>query len=280
MKVLIVGAYGQLGSEVSKKLSLSYEIVQLGSKELDIGNEERVLEVIKSIRPVYIVNCAAYNNVNQAEVCKELARYVNEIGVYNLAKASELVQATLVHISTDYVFNGEKRVPYVETDIAEPINAYGLTKYNGEQFVQDICQRYIIIRTAWLYSQKENNFVHTVMKIGQEKKQLRVINDHIGSPTNVEELANVIEQLMSKGGQGIYHCSGNGMCSWYEFAKKIIQLSNIDCFVEPISAREYKELAPKPAFSVLRNLKLEETIGDPMKNWEDSLETFFAKYRK
>lgn len=277
MKILVAGAYGQLGNSVVKKMSSTHEVFAFSSKQLDIGNELQVLEVIKEIRPTFIINCAAYNNVNQAETYVNEARYVNQIGAYNLAKAAELIQATLIHISTDYVFDGEKKQPYLEEDIPNPINIYGITKYRGEQLIQEVCSRYMIIRTSWLYSDKNNNFPHTIMRLAKEREMLNVICDHIGTPTNTEELAGVIERLIYYNGQGIYHCSGNGMCSWYEFAKKIVELANIQCEIQPISAIDYKEPAKKPNYSVLDKKKLEDTIGYTMKEWQEALTIYFNK---
>lgn len=277
MKILVAGAYGQLGSSVVKKMSSAHEVFAFSSKQLDIGNELQVLEVIKEIRPAFIINCAAYNNVNQAETYVNEAKYVNQIGAYNLAKAAELIQAKLIHISTDYVFDGEKKQPYIEEDIPNPINIYGITKYRGEQLIQEVCSRYMIIRTSWLYSDKNNNFPHAIMRLAKEREMLNVICDHIGTPTNTEELADAIERLIYYDGQGIYHCSGNGMCSWYEFAKKIVELANIQCEIRPISAIDYKEPAKKPNYSVLDKKKLEDTIGCTMKEWQEALTIYFNK---
>lgn len=277
MKILVVGAYGQLGSSVVKKMSSAHEVFAFGSKQLDIGNEEQVFEIVKKIRPACIINCAAYNNVNQAELHVDEARYVNEIGPYNLAKVAELMQATLIHISTDYVFDGEKNTPYIEVDATNPINIYGITKLKGEELIKEVCSRYIIIRTSWLYSEKNNNFPHTIMKLAKEKAMLKVVCDHVGTPTNTEELARVIERLIFVGGQGTYHCSGNGVCSWYEFAKKITELAGIECNIQPILAKEYNEIARKPAYSVLDNKKIERTTGYIMRDWKETLEDFLKR---
>lgn len=280
MKVVITGTNGQLGNLLLKRLSSNYEIVGLNSRQLDIGQEAQVFEAISSIKPQYIINCAAYNNVNQAEINISDAKYVNELGVYNLARAAELVKATLVHISTDYVFDGQKRQPYVEEDIPHPLNMYGITKYSGEKLAQQVCSRCLIIRTSWLYSEKTNNFVHTIMKLATERNTVKVISDHVGTPTNAEELAEIIEQLIENNATGLYHASGGGVCSWYDFARKIIDLANISCDIQPISYKDYKELAVKPCYSVLSKDKLEKEINYKVANWQETLEKYFASDKK
>lgn len=277
MRILVAGAYGQLGTSIVRKMSPIHEVFAFGSKKLDVGNEEQVLETVRRIKPTYIINCAAYNNVNQAEAYVKEAEYVNQIGAYNLAKAAELIQATLIHISTDYVFDGEKKYPYVEEDTANPLNIYGITKYRGEQLIQEVCRKYMIIRTSWLYSDKSNNFPNTIMKLAKEKEKLNVICDHIGTPTNTEELSEVIAKLIYFGGQGIYHCSGNGMCSWYDFAKKTVELAGLKCEILPIYAKDYKEVARKPSYSVLDKKKLQHTIEYTMKDWQEALTIYFNK---
>ena len=275
MKILVTGAYGQLGTSIVKKMSSHYEIFAYGSKQLDIRNENQTLQIVREIKPTYIINCAAYNNVNQAEVCINEARAVNEIGAYNLGKAAEYVKATLVHISTDYVFDGEKKSPYVEEDTPNPLNVYGLSKYKGEQLIQEVCSRYIIVRTSWLYSEKENNFPHTILRLAKQKDNLNVVADHFRTPSNTEELAAAIEKLIYNGAYGLYNCSGNGVCSWYEFARKTIELAGVQCNIQPIDAKDYKELAQKPSYSVLDNSKVQKLLGYSMKEWEEALESYF-----
>lgn len=279
MKIAVIGANGQLGSWVLRKLALEHEVVGLNSKQLDIGKEEQVTKVLTRIKPQYIINCAAYNNVNQAEVEVSAAKYVNELGVYHLAQVAKQLKATLIHISTDYVFDGKKGMPYWEEDQPNPLNIYGITKYSGERLIQEICQKYMIIRTSWLYSEKPNNFVHTILNKARQQTELKVINDHFGTPTLAEDLAEVIRQLIHHEGQGIYHASGNGECSWYEFAESILKFSGIKCQIEPISYKAYPELAQKPVYSVLDNKRLREGIGDTMGEWQDTLEKFMKAYK-
>lgn len=275
MKILVTGAHGQLGTAIVRKMSSKHQVFAFGSKQLDIRSEEQVLQATREIMPTYIINCAAYNNVNQAEIYSDEARAVNEIGVHNLAKAAELINATLVHISTDYIFDGEKKKPYTEEDIPNPLNVYGASKYRGELFIQDICSKYIIVRTSWLYSEKENNFPHTILKLAKEKYNLNIVSDHIGTPSNTEELAEAIQRLIDNGIYGIYNCSGNGKCSWYEFARKTVELAGISCNIQPIKAKDYKELAKKPVYSVLDNAKIQSVLGYSMKEWEQALEEYF-----
>lgn len=277
MKILVAGAYGQLGTSIVRRISSQHQVFAYSSQQLDIRSEEQVLQIVREIKPTIIINCAAYNNVNQAELYTNEAKLVNEVGAYNLAKAAEFIQATLIHISTDYVFDGNKKSPYVEEDIPNPLNIYGMTKYRGEQLIQDICSRYIIIRTSWLYSEKNNNFVHTILRLVKEKERLNIISDHLGTPTYTEELAEAIERLIHEGANGLYHCSGNGFCSWYDFAREIVRLAKIECDIQPISALDYQELAKKPSYSVLDKSKFEKTTGYQMKEWQETLKLYFRK---
>lgn len=275
MKILVTGAQGQLGTAIVRKLSGRFQIEAFNSRQLDISDEKQVLQIITQIKPAYIINCAAYNNVNQAELHSDKAIAVNELGVYHLAKAAELMGAVLIHISTDYIFDGQKKSPYIEEDMPNPLNVYGMSKYKGELLIQEMCSKYIILRTSWLYSEKENNFPHAILRLAKEKNHLKVISDHIGTPSNTEELARVIQELIEDGVYGIYNCSGNGQCSWYEFAKKTMELAGINCNIQPIKAMEYKEPAKKPAYSVLDNTKIQKVLGFSIRQWEEALEWYF-----
>lgn len=279
MKIVVTGAAGQLGTSVVKRLRLENQVYAYDSRQLDITNEQLVYKVLEEIRPTHIINCAAYNNVNKAEQDIKEADSINEMGTYNLAKGAEAFKATLIHISTDYVFDGEKKQPYIEEDIPNPLNVYGKSKYRGELHVMKECTRYMIIRTSWLYSYKSNNFLSTILRLAKERESIDVICDHYGTPTFTEELAIMIEKLIEVGGQGLYHCSGQGSCTWYEFAKEIVKLAKIDCEVRPILAKDYKEKARKPSYSVLDNAKIEDETGFYMKPWQETLTDFFKFYK-
>lgn len=272
MKILITGAKGQLGKILTQKYSMDTDIYSFGSAELDITNQKKVSSILREIRPTTIINCASYTQVDQAEIMQGEVQRINEMGVKNLATACSEIDAKLVQISTDYIFDGAKGVPYIETDTPNPLNVYGKTKWIGEQIVEEICEQHLIIRTAWLYSYEENNFVNTICKLAKERHSLSVVDDQIGTPTNAYELANVIQMLVNEKAHGRYHCSGKGMCSWYEFAKRIVKLYNIPCEIEKISSSDYKQKAKRPKYSVLDNYALRHTLGDPMRYWEDALE--------
>lgn len=281
-KLLIVGYNGQLGLEVTRiaEGKNNIEIVKQSSKDLDITKGLQVLSCIRNIEPNIIINCAAYTNVDQAEEDYEKAFQVNALGPRNLAIAAEAVGAKLVHISTDYVFDGngvivnDKAMPYREYDVPKPINVYGKTKLLGENYVRDFCSRYFIIRTAWLYGENGSNFVKTIIKAAKEKGRLQVVNDQLGNPTNAEDLAKHIIKIALTEDYGIYHCTGNGIASWYDFACKIVEYTGIDCVVEPVTSEQYARKAKRPSYSCLDNMMLRSTIGDNMRNWEEALFDF------
>lgn len=285
---MLIGYSGQLGSEIIKiindrKSFLQHEnfvFIKVNSSKLDIVNKDSVLSYINDTKPNIIINCAAYTNVDQAEEDYEKAFQVNSLGARNLAIAAESVGAKLIHISTDYVFDGkgvivnDKKVPYREYDIPNPINVYGKTKLLGENYVREFCSRYFIIRTSWLYGENGNNFVKTILKLAKEKGKLQVVNDQIGNPTNAEDLAIHILKIAFTDEYGIYHCTGNGIASWYDFACKIVEYAGIDCIVEPVTSEQFVRKAKRPSYSCLDNMMLRNTIGDRMRNWEEALYDF------
>jgi dTDP-4-dehydrorhamnose reductase len=275
VKILITGALGQLGSMLEYKLKESHEVYGFSSSTLDITNRNKVFSIIKDSAPQIVINCASYNKVDDAERYKEVAREINEIGTLNLASVTQEIGATIIHISTDYVFDGTKKTSYIEEDAPNPLNYYGYTKYQSEQIVKEACSQYILLRTSWLYSNHNRNFVNTISQLAKDRGRIKVVDDQIGSPTNVCEAADTIKRLIDNNCRGIYHCSGNGECSWYQFAEKIVELAHIPCQLEKITSKEYAQLASRPKYSVLDNYNLRNTIGDKMKNWEESLEEFF-----
>jgi dTDP-4-dehydrorhamnose reductase len=297
MEVVIIGLTGQLGFEISRILenkmshnnSLEKEKIGLTkfcSEELDITNIDIVLKRISQIKPQVIINCAAYTNVDKAEEDYEKAFQVNALGPRNLAIAAEAVGAKLIHISTDYVFDGKgvnasgEKAPYREYDIPNPINVYGKTKLLGENYVREFCSKYFIIRTSWLYGENGNNFVKTIIRAAREKGKLQVVNDQFGNPTNAEDLAEHIYKIAFTDEYGIYHCTGNSICSWYDFACKIVQYAGIDCDIEPVSSEKYVTKAMRPSYSCLDNMMLRNTSGDTMRNWEEALYDFIKNRLK
>lgn len=287
MKILITGAKGQLGTEIAKCFERGFtelgtpdvlkdknELRLVDIDELDISDITAVTELITREKFDAVINCAAYTNVNKCETERELAFKANAIGPRNLAIAAEKAGAKLVHVSTDYVFAGNGTVPYVEWDICAPQSAYGKTKYLGEEYVKQFSSRYFIVRTAWLYGYYGGNFVKTMRKIATEKGACKVVCDQRGNPTNAADLAHHILKLLTTEEYGVYHGTGTGECSWFEFTQKIVEFSNIDATVSPCTTEEFPTPAKRPAYSSLENMMFKATVGDEFRPWEEALQCF------
>ncbi len=292
MKIVITGSKGQVASQlidiIDKGRSeigeipqeiIKAEIIGKDSRELDITNFKNVKSFIEKSKPDIVINASAYTNVDECEINKDKAFKVNALGARNLAIACENVGAKLVHISTDYVFSGEGDRPVKEYEGTSPQSIYGKSKDMGEEFVRSFSSKYFIVRPSWVYGYKGENFVYTIIKAAKEKGNLVVVNDQIGSPTNVEDLVHHILKLITTEEYGVYHCSGHGQCSWYDFACKIIELAKIPCEVKPCSTDEYLRIANRPRYSSLDNMMLRCTIGDEMRNWEEALKTFIENIK-
>ena len=290
MKILVTGAKGQLGREICECFERGYtelgcpdvlkkknEIYPIDIDSLDISKLPDVLSLFESERFDAVINCAAFTNVNLCETERELAFKANAIGPRNLAIASERIGAKLIHVSTDYVFRGDGSKPYVEWDLCEPQSAYGSSKYLGEEYIKEFSTKYFIVRTAWLYGYYGNNFVKTMMKIAREKGACRVVCDQRGNPTNAADLAHHLIKLLETEEYGIYHGTGEGECSWYEFTKEIVALSGIDATVSPCTTEEYPTPAKRPAYSSLENMMFKATVGNEFRPWQDALKTFIEK---
>ena len=280
MKILITGANGMLASSVRKRLADGNELICTDVADLDITDLEAVKKKVAEIKPEYIINCAAYTAVDKAEDNYDIADKINGDGPRNLAIAAKNENATLIHISTDYVFNGELDVSkaYSEDDEVGPVTVYGKTKLHGEEGVKENTDKYYIFRTAWLYGDG-NNFVRTMLKLGKTKDELNVVADQHGSPTYAEDLANIIaEAIEKKIPYGIYHTTNQEFTTWYDFTKKIFELANISCKVNPVSTEKYIELmnikqAKRPFNSQLSKEKiLAQGISIP--DWEDGLKRY------
>lgn len=276
MNILITGCNGQLGSEIRllEDNFPQYTFFNTDKDELDITNQLAVDDFVNRNEIDGIVNCAAYTAVDKAETDQKLCTALNTEAPVYMAAAIEKRGGWMIHVSTDYVFNGKKHTPYVETDTPCPDSVYGSTKLAGEFGVSKFCKKTMIVRTAWLYSGFGNNFVKTMMRLGREKAELGVVFDQIGTPTYARDLAVAIFTAIEKGvNPGVYHFSNEGVCSWYDFTKAIHRIAGITtCNVKPLHTSEYQTPATRPAYSVLDKTKIKETYGIEIPYWENSLE--------
>lgn len=281
MNILITGCNGQLGNELQllEENYPQHTFFNTDIKELDITNQDDIANYVISHRIDGIVNCAAYTAVDKAESNAELCELLNSSAPVFLAKAIEKCGGWMIQISTDYVFDGTNHVPYVETDPVCPNSIYGRTKLEGEVAVLKACKQSVIIRTAWLYSTFGSNFVKTMIRLGQERDELGVIFDQIGTPTYAHDLALAIMTIIDKGIiPGTYHFSNEGAISWYDFAKAIHRIAGIeDCRIRPLHTVEYPTPAARPHYSVLDKTKIKETYQIEIPYWEESLRECIAK---
>ena len=276
MNILVTGSNGQLGNEI-RVLAADNErdtFFFTDVEELDITNKTAILEFAQDKRIDMIINCAAYTAVDRAETDEPLARLINALAVLNLGEVASETGARIVHVSTDYVFDGKAFVPYRESDEPNPVSAYGRTKLEGEQLLQQACAEAVIIRTAWLYSEYGNNFVKTMLRLGSERESLRVVYDQVGSPTYALDLARAIMKIVEtdKWVPGVYHFTNEGVCSWYDFTVAIHGLAGIECDVEPVRSEQYPTPTERPHYSVLDKQKIKETYGVAVPHWHDGLQ--------
>jgi dTDP-4-dehydrorhamnose reductase len=277
LKILVTGSEGQLGSDLLKILPERHEVLGCDIQDWDITDLRIALENVERIRPDVIVNAAAYTDVDGCELNPDLAYRVNTLGAHNLAIAGRKVGAVMVHVSTDFVFDGKKGSPYLEFDPPHPLSVYGKSKLASEQWVAAVLSTYFIVRTAWLYGRRGKNFVKTILRLAEEKEVLRVVDDQIGSPTYSWDLAQKIAELIETEAYGIYHATNGGQSSWYEFASDILRLAGKKVKLEPISSEELARPAARPAFSVLRNYCLEQRGFSALRDYHEALEEFFSK---
>jgi dTDP-4-dehydrorhamnose reductase len=278
--VIVFGASGQLGNclkKVAEERGIDY-VHFLPEDEANILREDLLDIVFEKYKPTFAINCAAYTAVDKAEDDVELARAINKTGAVNLAKQCKAYGATLVQISTDFIFKGDVALPRTEEDPAEPISIYGLTKLEGEQAIAEILNEYYTIRTSWLYSEYGNNFVKTMLKLGAERDELKIIADQVGTPTYAIDLAGAVLDLIAsaKKEYGVYHYSNEGVTSWYDFAKGIFDISGTDVKVFPIRTSEFPTRAQRPAYSVMDKGKIKTTFGIEIPYWRDSLKACIA----
>jgi dTDP-4-dehydrorhamnose reductase len=273
--VMVTGANGQLGSELRAAAPgfPAFDFIFLSRDDLPIHRSEQVSAFFSKQQPAYVINCAAYTAVDKAESDREMAYLVNAVAPGILAQACKEHGAKFIHVSTDYVFNGDSPKPYVETDKTDPANVYGASKLQGEELTQANDPDAIIIRTAWVYSTFGNNFVKTMLRLMKERESLNVVNDQVGAPTYAADLAAAILQIISgnKWEAGIYHYSNKGRISWYDFAVAIKEISGAACIVNPIPSSQYPTPAKRPSFSLLDTEKIQQTFGIEIPEWRSSL---------
>lgn len=278
MKIIVTGANGQLGMTF-QALATEYpehEFFFFTSNELDITDSDSIEAKFHESKPEVVINCAAYTAVDKAEDEPEKAFDVNSEGVKNLVKACANFNSALIHISSDYVFDGTSHRPYVETDPVNPIGVYGKSKRAGEEVILESSISVLIIRTSWVYSEFGNNFVKTMLRLGRERDELNVIFDQVGSPTNTYDLANAIMVAIDQkvnwiGKQEVLHFSNEGVCSWYDFALAIFEIAGIDCYLNPILTKDYNTRAERPHYSVLDKTRSKQMFNIQISNWRNSL---------
>ena len=297
MRILVTGKNGQLGRSIQKIVNTGTKIdnnqspndfIFVGREELDLSSESSISHYFKNNKFDIIINCAAFTQVDKAEQEVELASQINHLAVKKLASIASNQQARLIHISTDYVFDGESGKPYSETDIPNPINAYARTKLAGEKALQTLMPiNAVIIRTSWVYSEYGNNFVETMLRLGRERDELSVVNDQMGSPTYAADLADAILEIIRHNkfrdaGQTtqIYNYSNEGEISWYEFAKEIFKLAEIDCKVSPITTQQYPTPAKRPRNTIMKKDKIVTVFNIKISNWKSSLNTCMTLLKK
>lgn len=276
-KIIVTGSNGQLGRAVNRQYagSTEYELINTDVDELDITNIDKVMELVRSIRPYAIINCAAYTAVEACETQEDLAFRINAIGPRNLSIAADETGAKLMHVSTDYVFDGNGTRPYRETDPVGPQGAYGRTKLAGEEFVKEFSSRHYIVRTAWLYGDGKN-FVRTMLRLSETNDKVRVVRDQVGSPTSAAELAKAIAYLLPTENYGLFHGTCEGDCNWAQFAEEIFRLAGRETTVEAITSEEYGAAVKRPAYSVLENYMLKMTGGFMFADWHDAIAEYLG----
>lgn len=278
MKVLVTGADGQLGYDVVKKLKeLNIEHIGVDKEDFDLTNEKETKNFIINYQPDVIVHCAAYTDVDEAEVERELCYQINVLGTKYVAESAKELNAKMLYISTDYVFDGQGEEPFEVTDQPNPINYYGETKYQGEQEVQKLLNKYFIIRTSWVFGEHGDNFIKTMLKLGKEKDEISVVADQYGSPTYTGDLVELIIKMIRTDNYGIYHATNEGFCSWYEFAKIIFQAANMDVNTKPVSSDKFKTNAKRPNNSRLSKKELDNNKFDKLTEVESVIDDYVKR---
>lgn len=278
IKIALIGSTGMLGIDVNVALKgMGFLIKNFNSKNLDIADAKGVHEALYGFNPDYIINCAAYTDVDGAETEKEKANAVNNIGVQNLADAALVLGAKIIHLSTDYVFDGTKGSPYLEDDATNPINEYGLSKLNGEKALKKSGASYIILRTSWLYGKNGKNFVNTILKLADSRKKVEVVADQFGCPTYTKDVAYAIFKIIAKDNfkNGVYHLTNSGQTSWYEFAVEVVSVfKRVNCEILPVTSDKFLRPAKRPIYGVLDNSKIKGDYDIELRPWKDAVKKY------
>ena len=278
-RILVLGAKGMLGRDLMPLLrsSLKGDVLGWDIEEINIENETSTVSAIEHLKPGVIINAAAYTDVDGCESHREKAFAVNAEGMRHVALGAQRCGATVVYLSTDYVFGGGKGAPYVEEDAPGPLNVYGASKLKGEEYVQQLTKDFLIVRTQWLYGRHGKNFVDTVLRLAREKKVLTIVDDQVGSPTYTVDLAKALSELVRQERRGIFNVVNKGSCSWFQFAKEIVRRSGMeDVEVLPISSKELNRPAVRPTYSVLSTEKLARETGVTLRPWQEAVGAYLA----
>jgi dTDP-4-dehydrorhamnose reductase len=277
-RILVIGAKGMLGRdlvEVLRTSSRNDEVVAWDLGDLDIREEQSTIAKIESIYPEIVINVAAFTNVDECESNEEKVFAINAEGMRHVALGALRCHAKVVYLSTDYVFDGRKKEPYLESDPPNPLNVYGRSKWKGEQYVQELVENSLIIRTQWLYGRYGNNFVTSILRQVREKRVLSIVNDQIGSPTYTKDLSKAISVLIQRDVKGIFHVANRDLCTWYTFGQAILKLTGIvGVKIIPISSKELGRPAPRPSYSALSTQKLKRETGMMLRPWSEALKDY------
>ncbi len=294
MNILITGAKGQLGTELCRQLAAGGSalgpvpaalagaaVTAADIDDADLSRLNEAMALVQACAPDVVINCAAYTNVDGAEKDPDTAFAANALAPRNLALACRETGAKMCHVSTDYVFGGTGTAPYTEAEPPAPASVYGRTKLLGEGYVRAFCERWFIVRTSWLYARTGGNFVKTMLRLADTRPEINVVDDQVGSPTYAEDLAHHVLKIAATNEYGLYHCTGQGICSWYAFACEIMRLAGKGVKVTPCTSARYAQIAPgqapRPAYSALAHTMLRATVGDEMRPWQDALAAYFRE---
>ena len=276
--ILVTGSTGQLGSDVVKELlKRGYSTLSPNRSELNLCSEDNIRNYILNSNCEAIVHCAAYTQVDKAEDEKDLCIKINATATKHIAKCAKILDIPMIYISTDYVFDGTKDGKYTENDETNPINIYGESKLAGEKYVQEILDKYYIVRTSWVFNINGKNFIETMLRLSKANNQFSIVNDQIGSPTYTKDLSRLLVDMLETSKYGLYHATNEGYCSWYEFANTIFKLANINIDIKAINSNEYASRAKRPMNSKLSKDKLIEYGFKPLPHWEDALKDYLIR---